>query len=307
MRIDRDQLRRFETLMKPWDPSASPIPAAVLGYGEISSIFRIGDNMEVAFKRMPLFRDRASAEQYAAQYREYRGLLQEAGITLPEDETIILEIPDRPVVLYIAQRLLNPDSFCHARIHKLGLSDIGRMIERIVRATNRVWEFNKKRAPSLELAIDGQLSNWSLSGGDEGGRLFFIDTSTPFFRKNGKEQLDPEPLLRSTPGFLLWIIRFFFLEDVMTRYYDPRLVFTDLVGNLHKEQRPDLIPFALDIVNDNLPEGQSPLTLKEVNAYYREDRIIWTLFLAFRRLDRWMATKLLRKRYEFILPGKIKR
>jgi hypothetical protein len=49
------------------------------------------------------------------------------------------------------------------------------------------------------------------------------------------------------------------------------------------------------------------LTEAEVTQYYRQDKLIWTLFLAFRRLDRWVTTKLFRRRYEFILPGKIKR
>ncbi len=307
MRIDRDRLYHFEKGVTPWDLAGSTTPASVLGYGEISSIFRIGDNTDVAFKRMPLFKDRTSADRYAAQYREYCGLLAEAGIRLPEDETILIEIPNRPVVLYIAQQRFKDACFCHKRIHTLGRSDIGRMIERIVAATNNVWRFNKKRAPSLELAMDGQLSNWVMSGDNEEQQLHFIDTSTPFFRKNGKEQLDPEPLLKSTPGFLRWFIRLLFLDDVMTRYYDPRLVFTDLVGNLYKEGRPDLIPSVLHIVNENLPDGHSALTRKEVDAYYREDKIIWTLFLAFRRMDRFLTTRLLKKRYEFILPGKINR
>ena len=44
-----------------------------------------------------------------------------------------------------------------------------------------------------------------------------------------------------------------------------------------------------------------------VEKYYKEDKLIWSLFLAFRKLDRWLKTVLFRKRYEFILPGKIKR
>ena len=54
-------------------------------------------------------------------------------------------------------------------------------------------------------------------------------------------------------------------------------------------------------------DAMDPLTVGEVEKYYREDKFIWALFLFLRRLDRWLTTKLLRKRYEFILPGKIKR
>jgi hypothetical protein len=33
----------------------------------------------------------------------------------------------------------------------------------------------------------------------------------------------------------------------------------------------------------------------------------WIVFLELQRLDRFFTTRLLRRRYEFILPGKIKR
>ena len=97
------------------------------------------------------------------------------------------------------------------------------------------------------------------------------------------------------------------LCDVINRYYDQRLVYFDLAANLYKEQQPALIPLAVKIINTILSDSVKPLTQEEVAKYYRQDKLIWTLFLAFRRLDRWFTTKLFRRRYEFILPGKIKR
>ena len=161
--------------------------------------------------------------------------------------------------------------------------------------------------PLLELAIDGQLSNWVCLEKEIGTEIVYIDTSTPLYRINGVEQLDPELLLQSAPSFLRWIIRLLFLKDVMNRYYDQRMVYIDLAANLFKEQQPDLILDTIDIINQRLSNNLKPLTMKEVEKYYREDKLIWTLFLAFRRIDRWLTMKLLRKRYEYILPGKIKR
>ena len=181
------------------------------------------------------------------------------------------------------------------------------VIEQAVAETARVWVFNQEEAPQLKLAIDGQLSNWVSSSGRAGGEMLYIDTSTPLFCKNGIEQQNPELMLQSAPSFLRWIIRLFFLKDVMTRYYNPRMVYTDIAANLYKEQQPGLVGDAVDIINRHLPAAESPLTVKEVKDYYREDKLIWTLFLAFRRLDRWLKTVFFRQRYEFILPGPIKR
>jgi hypothetical protein len=305
--IDIDLLKRFEAGLDPTAVEQSAIPARVLGYGEISTVFQIDHDTTLAYKRMPLFADRAAAEQYQRHYREYCARLKEAGLLLPEDDTAIVELPDRPVVLYIAQRQLPPDRFGHRLIHTPSDEQFAALLERIVTRIECVWRFNREHAPVLALAIDGQISNWVWLQQDDQDRLYYIDTSTPLYRIDGKEQLDPELFLQSAPSFLRWIIRWLFLEDVMNRYYDPRQVYIDLAANLFKEQRPDLVPAAVEQINRLWSEHSDPLTIEAVDKYYREDKFIWALFLAFRRLDRWLKTRLLRQRYEFILPGKIKR
>ena len=84
-------------------------------------------------------------------------------------------------------------------------------------------------------------------------------------------------------------------------------MYIDLAANLYKEQRPDLIPLTVTIINRQLGTDQKPLTVDEVDKYYREDKLIWSFYLSFRRIDRWLTTKIFRRRYEYILPGKIKR
>jgi len=307
MLADENLLSRFEIGLNPQNLKDSAIPATIIGYGEISAIFQIADRHDVAFKRLPLFSDRAAAETYVQQYHEYCRLLSDAGLSLPDHQICIVEPPGRPVAVYIAQRKLPPERFGHRLIHAPEGEGIQPLLENIVREIDRVWRFNQSARPALELAIDGQLSNWVRLENVDGPATVFIDTSTPLFRKNGVEQLDPELFLKSAPAFLRWILRLFFLDDVISRYYDPRLVYMDLAANLYKEQQPDLIPLAVKIINAMGSGNMAPLTQEEVAAYYRQDRLIWTLFLAFRRMDRWLTTKLFRRRYEFILPGKIKR
>lgn len=304
MEIDRELVADFEAGLNPQDPEKSSIPAEVLGYGEISIILQIGDNPDVAYKRMPLFSDRPAAELYAGQFHEYCRYLSDAGLTLPHHETLIIEIPDRPVVLYIAQERLSGKRFAHRLIHELERAEIPAMFERIIVEIDKVWKFNASSLPALQLAIDAQVSNWVVLENEE---IVYIDTSTPLYRKDGVEQMDPELFLESAPVFLRWLIRWLFLKDVMNRYYDPRLVYMDLAANFYKEKCPELIPEAIRCINGHLPSGCQPLNPEEVEKYYKEDKLIWTLFLAFRRIDRWLTTKVFRKRYEFLLPGKIER
>lgn len=307
MLVDENLLAQFETGLNPQNLKDSVIPATIIGYGEISAIFQMAGHPDVAFKRLPLFSNRAAAEKYVQQYNEYCRLLCEAGLGLPDHQTCIVQSPDRPAAVYIAQSKLPLERFGHQLIHALDEQDIQSLLENIAAEMNKVWKFNQSARPALELALDGQLSNWVWLNNTDRASMVFIDTSTPLFRKKGVEQLDPELFLKSAPAFLRWVLRLFFLDGVINRYYDPRLVCMDLVANLYKEQQSALIPPAVKIINAILPDDRKPLTEQEVASYYRQDMLIWTLFLAFRRLDRWMTTKLFGRRYEFILPGKIKR
>jgi hypothetical protein len=303
--IDTTRLREFEERLKPWKVSGRDAADGVhvLGFGEISTVFAIGDDVRTAFKRMPLFSSVEQAGEYAKSYRRYTGFLLEAGLELPEDETAVVGAPGRPVVLYIAQRRLPPERFCHVLLHGLEAPACRTFFAAVAERISRVWDFNERRRPGVQLAIDGQLSNWVFL---EDGHVFFVDTSTPMFRLDGVEQLDPELILASAPGFLVWILRLAFLDEVMSRYYDPRRVFLDLVANLFKEGREDLVDVALPVVNDRLPP-EAMITADEVRKYYSSDKVIWSVFLAFRKFDRWVKTRIGGRRYEFVLPGKIRR
>ena len=306
MNIDYDLLNKFEAGLDPQNLKNSSVPAVILGFGEISTVFQIGGCADIAYKRMPLFQNTASAERYAGQFLEYCNLLAGSGLKLPESGTGIVALPGRPVVLYIAQKILPPERFAHKLIHVLSPDENGKMMEKILSGIELVWNYNEEKKPFSELALDGQLSNWVVPGNVE-EELYFVDTSTPLYRKNGIEQLDPELLLQSAPGFLRWILRLFFLKDVMNRYYEKRQVCIDLAANLFKEQKPELLPLTVEIMNRMFFGKEKPLSAAEIEKYYRTDRMIWSLFLAFRRIDMFIKTKILMKRYEFILPGKIKR
>jgi hypothetical protein len=307
MKIDKELLLKFETGLDPSHPERSLIPARVLGFGEISSIFFIGEMPGIALKRMPLFNTYEEAASYIEIYKQYCSHLKKAGLDLPADDSQIIEIPGRPVILYLAQEILPSERFGHRLIHRVDQDNLAKLIERVVKSVSAVWSFNVEHKNSIELAIDAQISNWVWLTDSGNERLVYVDTSTPIFRISGNEQLNPELFLKSAPSFLRWFIRWLFLKDVMSRYYEPEKVFTDLAANFYKEQQPELVPVVIESINKHLSHGEKPLTVKNIQKYYQDDKLIWAIFLAFRRFDRWLQTKILRKRYEFILPGKIKR
>ncbi len=301
MPIPKDFLQSFEQKLNPQFPERSKIPAKIVGFGEISSIFKIDPYNEWVLKRLPLFTNKEEANLYSNNYNTYTNYLKQASLDLPKDKIFIISY--KKVVLYLAQEALKKEDLCQNKIHTLSKEDAIEMLNSIFLNIKKVDDFNKKNKPKIELSIDGQVSNWALIN----DKLLFFDTSTPLFKINGEEQLDPELLLNSTPKALRWIIRKFFLQEVMDRYYDIRLVFIDLIANLHKEKRQDLIDKTIINANKILPDNEEMITRKEVDKYYANDKFIWQLFLALRRMDRWLMTNIFNKQYEFILPGKIKR
>jgi len=302
--LSKSQLEEFELGLIPTDLDESKIPASVIGYGEISTVFKIQGDDQNAYKRLPLFDNHKAAENYAQIYNSYCDYLKQIGLNLPEDSTVIFKQENRPVVLYIVQRIHDPTKFAHKRIKTYDEQKFVELLQNICTEIEKIWNYNLINKPKIEVALDGQLSNWVL---DKNNKIFYIDTSTPLFKLDETEQLNPELILKTAPSFLRWILRLFFLKDVMNRYYDRRLVYLDLIANLYKEQRQDLIPVAIKTINEYLKNDENPFNIIEIEKYYKEDKLIWTLFLAFRRFDRWLTTKILRRRYEFILPGKIKR
>lgn len=308
MKIDKELITRFEKQLNPQDLNASSICAEIVGFGEISAIFQLNSDPDIVYKRMPLFTTKDQAVDYQKMYNEYCTLLKDAGLNLPEDDTFIVEHDNKNLsVLYIAQKSFPASDFCHKLINTLDNEDVKKMVDQVAKEIKKIWDYNRGKETTPELALDGQLSNWVCKKRGSLYDLFFVDTSTPLYRKKGKEQQDPELLLQSAPGFLRWIIRLFFLSDVMNRYYDMKQVYQDLAANLFKEQRKDLIADTVEILNKNLTDSGNGLTFKDIEKYYKEDKIIWSVFLLFRKIDRFITTKLLRSRYEFMLPGKIKR
>lgn len=321
MQIEIELLKDFESGLDPEHPEQSKIPAKVLGYGEISTIFEIDTpaTRDFACKRMPIFQSREEIEHYARIYNDYNNLLQkEIGINVPDFGFVWFAAADGKPVAFDLQRKLPAESIGNRAIHMMDTDNTRALFFCVLRELMKVWSFNQAH-PARALGIDGQISNWSIAGFSAENpritsdtKLLYIDTSTPMMKKNAVEQLDPELFLRSAPSFLRWLIRWLFLEGVMTRYYDARLVTIDLIANFYKEQRSELVPLLVAAANDFYrTEGSklnlAPFTEKDVSAYYREDKTIWIVFLALRRFDRWLHKHILRKPYVYILPGKIRR
>ena len=301
MDLDPKMLHRFELALDPMDISRSR--ARVVGHGEMSAIFEIHGQPDRIYKRMPLFTNIGDARAYQRLHRDYCQWLTRAGIHLPHWGTALVALPRRPVILYISQEKIPGHRICHRYIAGSRKRAIETM-DRVLEASRKIWDFNRGRRPGLEIAVDGQLSNWALTADDT---LVYLDTGTPFIRCNGIHQLDRRIVLNILPPWLRWAVPPGVAREVMDRYYHPRKNMVDLLANLYKEQLPHLIPRFIPRVNAALPRGHPPITPEAVRRYYRGDKAIWQFFEGLRKMDRWVRTRLLHQGYPHILPGTIQR
>ena len=315
-----DKLQNFEDKLDPQNPEGGDYDAKIVGYGEMSTVFTFSDKdlTGIVFKRMALFHSNSEVEKYQHDYLEYNKLLNELDMNIPDYGSFPIKGRNKRIVLFLSQKMLNPACVGNKVIHSVDGKESIRLLKSILERFDAVYRYNLKATNDNEyvkLGFDGQLSNWVVNNWDGSNRLpaqiklGYLDTSTPLMQKKGVEQINPELFLRICPASLVWIIRLFFLKGVLTRYYDIRLVIIDLIANLFKEKKTDLIEDYMKESNDYLgrswPEIK-PIVYKEIVSYYKEDAMIWRLFLAFRRMERSIRLKL-GKSYELILPGNVER
>lgn len=302
-------LKEFEENLDTLNPQRSPIPAKVIGFGEISSVFVI-DHPELkgyAFKRLPIFSNQKEAEEYEKILKEYINILEnEVGIKVVQTDGLIVETSDGRTIYYVIQELLPPESIGNKFIKNADRNEAIDFFKEVIRILTKVEEFNEK-SEKIKVGIDGQISNWVVFKREHGINPAYLDVSTPLYRKEGKEMLKADLFLKSAPPLVKQILKFLFLEKVLNRYYDLRLITIDLIANLLKEKldENEFIPELIEIANRELPIDK--ITFEEVKSYYKEDAFIWSLFLSSRKFYRFIKTKIFRSRYDFILPEKIER
>ena len=320
LKIDIEVLKKLERSIDIYNPENGEVPIKVLGFGEISLVFELLSDVEpIAYKRIPIFDNEKQVNRHIWAYNEYNRILsQDVGLNLPKYDVAWFKDDEDKIQFYCIQEKISSESVGNRVIHQVSDDDINILILLVMREMKKVWEYSKNHE-IIDLGLDGQISNFMLIGYDQENpkidmntKLTYIDTSTPMFRTNGEDAMDAELFLKSTPSFLRFLVKAMFLDEVIDRYYDWRLVTIDLIANFFKEQRSELIPGIINQVNKFFKEEASefnmePITFEEVQKYYKNDKMIWVIFQNARRIDRFLKTKLFKKRYDFYLPNKIKR
>ena len=320
MNIDIELLKEFEKTLDTVNPEKGKIPIKILGFGEISLVFEIlNDPAHLAYKRIPIFDNEKQVKRHIWAYKEYcRILSEEIGLNLPQSDAIWFKNEKDEIKFYCIQQKIDPEAVGNKVIHQISDNEIETLVLLAMRELKKVWSLNREKT-TLEVGLDGQISNFVVVDYDpnnpkinDTSKLLYLDTSTPMFRKNNIEAMEAELFLKSAPSFLRFLIKALFVQEVVDRYYDWRLVAIDLIANFFKEQKPEIIPRLIRRINQFYREEAEdfnidPINFEEVHKYYKNDKMIWVIFQNARRLDRFLKAKLFKKNYDFYLPDKIER
>jgi hypothetical protein len=314
--IDRDDLLaaldRTEQRLDPVDPESGG-RVRVIGYGEISVALEVAVLPGLVCKRMSGYADAASASAYLDLVGTYLAELAAAGVAVVDTEVIPVRRPGRPPVVYLVQPRLDPTTLGHSLLHSADDTTLAGAIRRALDTVAALARRTAARTDGVEVALDGQLSNWSFPDDSHTSAPILVDIGTPMLRRHGRHAMDLEVLLAPVPpGLRAYYRRRGLVEAYLDDYFVPRTVALDLLGNFHKEGAPERIEPATQVVNDwlsaeDLPGPRKPITVPEVEAYYRDDADLLALYLRLRRMDRFLRTRALRRRYDYVLPGSVQR
>lgn len=289
-----DVLRDLEAGLDPAHPSG----VTVLAYGEVSAALLVPGLEGRVAKRMSGFGDAAMAAAYCDLVERYIDILSASGVRAVPTEVVPISRPGRPPVVYLVQPLVA--DLGNAMLRTAGdewlTSAIRAVLDRVLRL--------HQRTDQPEVAVDAQLSNWSFANTDP----VLIDVGTPFLRDASGYLFDAEILLSAIPpGLRAYYRRKGSIAAYFDDYFSPRLVAVDLLGNMIKEGAAPRLPAALRITNEWLAaHAFEPVTRQIVEDYYAQDAATLELFLRVRRLDR-RAKRVLRRPYDFLLPGPVRR
>jgi hypothetical protein len=306
-------LARFEAELDPARPAAGS-GVTIVGYGEVSTVFSLAALPAFVCKRMAGFHDAAGVARYLEVVHRYIALLEALGVRVAETTAVPIRPPAGGHVVYLLQPKLDPAGLGNQVLRSADDRVLLACIDQVLAHVRTVLLANRSRADGRTVTVDAQLSNWHFPLDDGGGSApTLIDVGTPFMRFNGVDELDLELFLAPVPAFMRPLYRRLRLvEHYIDDYFDARKILTDLLGNFHKEGRPDRIDLVLEHINRWLSDGGATLGARairreSVDRYYRKDAQLLELFLKVRRFDRFLRTRVLQQRYNFVLPGPIRR
>lgn len=260
----------------------------LIGAGEMTCVLEWRGH---ACKRLPPFHDRQRIDSYRGLLEDYLGRLRGCGVPVIETELQVVSRGDVHMV-YLAQPLIPAELCLPAWLRQAPHDDRITMVRAVLD--------HVQRCTGNGVGIDANLSNWSVR--DE--RPLYFDVSTPMLRDEaGRHRLDTEIFVATLPAMVRGLVRRYFVTELLDRYFDARTVYENLLGDLPNTRLDEMTMPLLAEANARLDR---PLTLKQIEAYRREDWLTWRAIRQLLKLEQFWRRAILRAPNPHLLPSQFK-
>jgi len=261
----------------------------IIGAGEITCVVAWRG---CACKRLPPFDEPARLDAYHRLLQEYLTKLNAAGVTTLRTECRIVNKTDRQIAFLVQPRVAAEQCLPEwmKRVPQPEAVAMAVQVMDLVR-----------RAIAQGIGIDANLSNWLV----QNDAPVCLDVSTPMLRDAaGRHRLDTEIFVATLPGVVRGLVRRYFVTELLDRYFVTRSVFENLLGDLPNSGLDHLTEVLLAEANARI---DTPLTMEQIRAYRREDRLTWNAIRQLLKAEQWWRRHILRASHPHLLPSQFRR
>jgi hypothetical protein len=262
----------------------------LLGYGEISIVLGWpADAPQHALKRVPPFRDDASAIRYIDVCERFFGVLDTAGVAVLPTTLHRTTRDDGSVVVYHRQPVADSAQMGLNVLRSAEPSADHPLLAAIVQHALAVCRPN-------EVGFDVQIANWLW----DGHVARQLDFTSPFLMNGTADdlQFDTSGFLREYPALLRPYLKKELLRLVL-RFTTPEGAVGDMVGNLLKEDLEPWVDPAIEAARRAGLHVDRAVTTK----MFEDDKKLLPLTLRLKKGQRWWLSHTGR-RYDSLLPEK---
>jgi hypothetical protein len=293
--IGADELARMHEALEQACRRGSPGDVPVLGYGEISLVVAWPpEQPRWAVKRLPVFPDDAAVDRYVAVLDRYVAALRERGVDVLDTEAVRVaghgDAGGDGVTAYLVQPVLPAASLAPTVLATAEPSPDHPLLAHVV---DRIAAVVDSR-----VGLDAHVANWALAD----DRVVYFDLTTPLLRDGaGHWEVDSRVLAAAVPWALRPAMTRLVIPGIEARYHDPRKVVLDVAVNL---LRVRLHPWLRPLLDTARSRTGIDISGDEVREDYRSEARTWRALQAVRRTDRVWQTRVRRRPYPFLIPGR---
>jgi hypothetical protein len=270
--------------------SGSGADVRLLGHGEISIVLGWpADAPQHALKRVPPFRDDASAIRYIDVCERFFAILADAGVTVLPTTLHRTTRTDGSVVVYHRQPVADPSQMGLNVLRAAEPRPDHPLLAAIVEHVAAVCRPNA-------VGFDVQIANWLWDG--QVARQ--LDFTSPFLLNDTADdlQFDTSGFLREYPAPLRPYLKKELLKLVL-RFTTAEGAVGDMVGNLLKEELEPWVDPAIEAARRAGLHIDRAVTTK----MFEDDKKLLPLTLRLKKGQRWWLSHTGR-RYDSLLPEK---